>query len=158
MTTRIHVMFSVASSAVVVVAVVWGFALVGSPGTTRLQRFDQQRLNDLQTIFREIQSLCRDPDIKDELKRPLPATLEELATLARYERINRSDPETGQPYGYTVKDGTTYELRATFSLERDSDTDVFWNHPSGEHFFAVDTLDWPSPEFSQDPRREQPSL
>ena len=136
-------MFSVASSVVVVVAVVWGFALVGSPGTTRLQRFDQQRLNDLQTIFREIQSLCRDPDIKDQLKRPLPATLEQLATLARHERINLSDPETGQRYGYTVKDGMTYELSATFSLERDSDVEVFWNHPSGEHFFTIDALDPP---------------
>jgi hypothetical protein len=148
MTTRIHVMFSVASSAVVVVAIIWGFALVGLPGTTRLQRFDQQRLKDLQTIFREIQSLCRDPDIKDELKRPLPATLEELATLARYARVNLSDPETGQRYGYTVKDKTTYQLRATFSLERDSDVEVFWNHPPGEYSFTVDALDppedWPT--------------
>ena len=143
MTTRIHAVFSVVSSIVVVVAVVWGFALVGSPGTTRLQRFDHQRLNDLQTIFREIQSLCRDPDIKDELKRPLPATLEELATLARHERINLSDPGTGDLYSYTVKGETTYELCATFSLERDSDVDVFWNHPFGEHCFTVEALDPP---------------
>ena len=144
MTRRIHVMFSVASSVVVAVAVIWGFVLVGSPRTIRLQRFDQRRLNDLQTIFREIQSLCRDPyNRKGELKRPLPATLEELATLARHKRINLKDPETGQRYGYTVKDGTTYELSATFSLERDSDVEVFWNHPSGEHFFTVDTLDPP---------------
>jgi hypothetical protein len=143
MKTKAHMIFSVASSVVVVVAIVWGFALVGSPGTTRLQHFDQQRLNDLQTIFREIQSLCRDPDIKDELKRPLPATLEELVTLARHERINLSDPETGQHYGYTVKDETTYELSATFSLPRDSDVEVFWNHPSGKHFFTIDALDPP---------------
>ena len=143
MTTRIHTVFSVASSVVVVVAVVWGFALVGSPGTTRLQRFDQQRLDDLQTIFREIQSLCRDSDIKDELKRSLPETLDELASLARHERINLTDPETGQRYGYTLKDGTTYELCATFSLERDSDMQVFWNHLSGEHCFTVDALDPP---------------
>ena len=143
MTTRTHTLFSVASSVVVVVAIIWGFALVGSPGTTRLQRFDQQRLNDLRTIFHEIQSLCQDPDIKDELKRPLPETLDELATLARHARINLSDPESGQPYGYTVKDETTYELCATFSLERDSDRGVFWNHPSGEHCFTVDALDPP---------------
>ncbi len=143
MTTRIHVVFSVVSSVVVVVAVVWGSALVGSPGTTRLQRFDQQRLDDLETIFREIQSLCRDPDIKNELKRPLPATLDELAALARYERINLTDPETGQRYVYTVKDGTAYELCGTFSLERDSDVEVFWNHPSGRHCFTVDALDPP---------------
>jgi hypothetical protein len=144
MTTRIHALFSVASSVVVVVAVVWGFALVGSPGTTRLQRFDQQRLDDLQTIFREIQSLCRDPDVKiDELKRPLPKTLDELAALARHERINLTDPVTGQHYVYTVKDGTTYELCATFSFERNSDVTVFWNHPSGTHCFTIDVLDPP---------------
>jgi hypothetical protein len=152
MTTRVHVVFSVVSSLLVLLAVVWGFALVGSPGTTRLQRFDQQRLSDLQTIFREIQSLCRDPDLKDQLKHPLPATLEELAMLARHERINLSDPETRQPYGYTVKDGTTYELSATFSLQRDSDVEVFWNHPSGKYAFTIDTLDWPAPESSQDLR------
>ncbi len=143
MTTRIHTMFSVTSSIVVVAAVVWGAVLVGSPGTARLHRFDQQRLNDLQTIFREVQSLCQDPDIKQELKRELPATLDELATLARSERINLTDPETGEPYAYTIKDPTTYELCATFSLERDSDVDVFWNHSSGKHCFTVDALDPP---------------
>ena len=143
MTTRIHVLFSMASSMVVVVAVVWGVVLVGSPGTARLQRFDQQRLDDLQIIFREVQSLCQDPDIKDELKRALPDTLDELAALARSERINLTDPETGQRYVYAVEDGTTYELCATFSSERDSDVEVFWNHLSGTHCFTVDALDPP---------------
>jgi hypothetical protein len=128
---------------VVIGAVVWGVALVGTPGTARLQRFDQRRLGDLQTIFREVQLLCRDPDIKHELKRALPETLDDLEALARSERIRLTDPETGQRYVYTVKDGTTYELCATFSLERDSDVEVFWNHTSGRHCFTVDALDPP---------------
>ncbi|MCP3981453.1 MAG: hypothetical protein GY716_19310 [bacterium] len=143
MTTKVHMVFSVVFSMVVVGAVVWGVALVGTPGTARLQRLDRQRLEDLQTIFREVQSLCRDPDIKDELKRALPATLDELAALARSERISLADPETGQRYVYTVKTETTYELCATFSLERDSDAEVFWNHPPGTHCFTVDALDPP---------------
>lgn len=143
MTTRIHAVFSVVSSMVVVVTVVWGAVLVGSPGTARLRRFDQQRLEDLRTIFREVQSLCHDPDIKNKLKRALPKTLDELAVLARSERINLTDPETGERYVYTIKNATTYELRATFSLERDSDVDVFWNHPSGPHSFTIDALDPP---------------
>ncbi len=143
MTTRMHGLFSIASSTVVVAAVVWGAVLVGSPGTARVRRFDQQRLEDLQTIFREVQSLCHDPDIKDKLKRELPETLEELAGLARSERINVLDPETGERYGYTVKGATTYELCATFSLKRDSDLEVFWNHPPGKHCFTVDALDPP---------------
>ncbi len=143
MTTRIHVVFSIASSLVVGVAVVWGVVLVGSPGTARLQRFDQQRLSDLQTISREIQSLCHDTDIKDKLKRPLPKTLEELASLAQFERINLTDPQFGQRYLYTVKSETSYELCATFSMERNSDIEVFWNHPSGKNCFTVDALDPP---------------
>ncbi len=143
MTARIHTMFSVASTLVVAVAVVWGFVLVGSPGTTRLQRLDQRRLDDLQTIFREIQSLCHDEDIKDTLKRRLPQSLDELATLARRERINLSDPETGQPYRYAVTSETTYELCATFTLPRDSDSNVFWNHPAGERCFTINALDPP---------------
>lgn len=112
MTKRVHTVFSVASALVVVATVVWGAVLVGSPGTARLQRFDGQRLRDLRTISCEIQSLCHDPDIKDELRRPLPVSLEELVMLARFERIQLSDPETGQPYGYTVKSNTTYEVCA----------------------------------------------
>ncbi len=113
------------------------------PRPARLQRFDQQKLEDLQTIFREVQSLCQDPDIKKELKSALPDTLDELAALARSERINLTDPETRQRYVYTVKDGTAYELCGTFSLERDSDVKVFWNHPSGRHCFTVNVLDPP---------------
>jgi len=143
MTTRTHLMFSVALSVVTILAVVWGVTLVGLPGTARLQRFDRQRLQDLQTIFREVQSLCRDPDIKNELKRALPGTLDELAALARSEKITLTDPETGEHYIYTVKNGMTYELCATFSLERDSDMEVFWNHPSGSHCFSINALDPP---------------
>ncbi len=143
MTQRIHVIFSAAMSVVVIAAVVWGVALVGSPATARLQRFDHQRLEDLRTIHRELQSLCHDPDLKDQLKRELPGTLEELAMLARIERINLNDPETNQPYVYSVRDGTSYELCATFSRERDSDVAVFWNHREGRHCFTFDALDPP---------------
>lgn len=143
MMTRVHTVFSAASSVVVVVAVAWGFALVGSPGRSRLERFDQQRLDDLRTIFREIQWLCRDPDAENQLKRSLPRSLDELNTLARHERIHMTDPETGQRYEYTLKGETNYELCATFSRERNADMDVFWNHPSGRHCFTIDVLDPP---------------
>ena len=102
MNSRIHIAFSVTMSIVVLFAIVWGIDLAGSPATARIQRLDQQRLDDLQTIFREVQLLCHDPDIKNKLKRHLPLTLEELAELARSERINLTDPETGLSYVYTV--------------------------------------------------------
>ena len=100
-------------------------------------------MEDLRTIFREIQSLCQDPDINNELKRVLPETLDALASIARSEKISLADPETGKRYAYAVKDKLTYELCAMFSLERDSDAEVFRNHPSVRHCFTVYALDPP---------------
>lgn len=144
-TARIDLWFSIVFSAVVALTVAWGVALVGMPGTVRLQRFDQRRLEDLQTIYREIQLLCHDPDLPGELKRPLPETLEELTAQARSAKINSTDPKTGQPYAFAVTGDATYRLCATFALERDADDGVFWNHPAGEHCYTIDVLDRPTP-------------
>jgi hypothetical protein len=57
--------------------------------------------------------------------------------------LSLKDPETGQPYTYRVTGKTTYELCATFSLERKSEQNVFWNHPAGEHCFTINVLDPP---------------
>ena len=145
MTVRTHTAFGVAASLVVVSAIVWGFVLAGSPATRRLERLDEQRLQDLQTIAREIQSMVvyPYPDRKRELKEPLPRTLDEAVQRARGARLNPRDPETGEPYRYTVKNETTYELCARFTRQRESDFRVFWNHPAGEHCFTINVLDPP---------------
>jgi len=143
MTLRIHVAFAVAASVVVAFAVGWGFFLVGSPATRRLERFDERRLQDLQTIAREIQSMVENPNKKGTLKESLPRTLEDAARRARDERLNPRDPETGDPYVYRIKNESTYELCATFARKRDSDSGVFWNHPAGTHCFTINVLDRP---------------
>ena len=143
MTPRTHAVFAIAATTVVGFAVAWGFVLVGSPSTRRLERFDEQRLQDLQTIAREIQLMVEDPNEKGTLKEALPKTLAEAATRARDERVNPRDPETGEPYRYTVKSETTYELCATFARPRDWDSRVFWNHPAGAHCFTINVLDPP---------------
>jgi len=141
MSPRIHAAFAIVASVVVASAVAWGFVLVGSPAARRLERFDEQRLQDLQTIAREIQSMVVDPNKKGRLKESLPKTLEEAAKRARNARVNPRDPETGEPYAYTVKNETTYELCATFAQRRDWDSRVFWNHPAGAHCFTINVLD-----------------
>ena len=147
MTVRTHTAFGVAASIVVMSAIVWGFVLAGSPATRRLERLDEQRLQDLQTIAREIQSMVvypyAYPDRKRELKEPLPGTLDEAVQRARGARLNPRDPETGEPYRYTVKNETTYELCARFTRQRESDFRVFWNHPPGEYCFTIKVLDPP---------------
>src|SRR5262245_61065930 len=145
MTVRTHTAFGVAASIVVISVIVWGLVLAGSPATRRHERLDEQRLQDLQTIASEIQSMVVHPypDRKRELKEPLPRTLDEAIQRARGARLNPRDPETGEPYRYTVKNETTYELCARFTRKRESDFRVFWNHPAGEHCFTINVLDPP---------------
>lgn len=143
MTTGTHAVFGVAASIVVMFAIVWGFILAGSPANRRLERLDEQRLQDLQTVASEIQSMVAYTDGRKELKEPLPKTLDEAVRRARGARLNSRDPATGQPYRYTIKSETTYELCARFTRRRESDYRVFWNHPAGEHCFTINVLDPP---------------
>src|SRR5262249_33251710 len=95
MTVRTHAAFGVVASIVVAFAVVWGFILAGSPSTRRLERLDEQRLQDLRSIAGEIQSLVVNPDKKRELKESLPKTLDEAVQRSRGAKLNSRDPETG---------------------------------------------------------------
>lgn len=146
MTPRIHAAFAIAASAVVAGALAWGFFLVGSPMNRRQVRFDEQRLQDLQTISREIwQMVVESHGDKNELKEALPKTLVEAIERGRGQQMNSRDPETGEPYGYTVKSDSTFELCAQFSRPRDWDSNVFWNHPDGQHCYTINVLDPPPP-------------
>jgi hypothetical protein len=62
---------------------------------------------------------------------------------ARDERINLRDPETNEPYTYTVQNESTFELCATFTRPREYTSGVFWNHPAGRHCFTINVLDPP---------------
>ena len=142
MTVRTHTAFGVASSIVVTFAIVWGFVLAGSPRTRRLERLDEQRLGFANHSKRDSVDGCV-PGQERELKEPLPKTLDHAVQRARGARLNPRDPETGEPYRYTIKSETTYELCATFTRRRESDFRVFWNHPAGEHCFTINVLDPP---------------
>jgi hypothetical protein len=143
MSPRIHTAFAVVASVVVAFTVACGFILVGSPATRRLERFDEQRLQDLQTIAREIQWIVVDSNNKGTLKEALPMTLDDAAERARDKRLNPRDPETGEPYVYALTNETTFKLCATFARPREWDSNVFWNHPAGAHCFTINVLDPP---------------
>jgi hypothetical protein len=138
-----HRLLGLAAALVTVGVLAWGFVLVGSPDTRRLVRLDERRVEDLQRISQEIQRMVHDVRKPDVLERPLPRDLAEVKRQARYWDISLVDPETGEPYRYTVTSDKTYELCATFALSREKRTEVFWNHPAGPHCFVIDALDAP---------------
>ena len=144
-TNRLHRSFAAVASGVVLVTIVWGFVVAGSPGTARLHRFDDRRIEELQTISDEIESACLGatryaPLEERRLERPLPRTLEDVLELATRRRPEIQDPETGELYEYAMLDETRYRLCATFHAVRDEEYEPLWNHPAGRHCFEFDVL------------------
>lgn len=128
-------------------AVVASLLVAGSPSQARLQRYDQQRVADLQAIesavvtyaSRQYRILSGSGFVADEAL--LPEDLSVLRQLPGYADLFLSDPITRQQYGYRpVKDGS-YELCATFqaaSIDQapDSETSPTWSHGAGSTCFS----------------------
>ena len=139
-----------AGTAIILGAVVLGFALAGSPFTARLRRMDERRLADLKLIRETIQEMTTRRDYNFSTwvpTRPLPTSLDEVAEYRKTRQYGRAltvvDPTSGAQYSYRVTGDTKYELCAEFDLERDLRRELFWNHPAGKHCFAFDTLSPP---------------
>jgi len=100
----------VLASSFVIVAVVAGFMIVGSPSEQRSLRFDEKRVQDLQSIQSQVLTYWQQ-------KEKLPETLTDLANPLLGQSVSR-DPEfeSGKEYEYSTKGKLTFELCATFAL------------------------------------------
>lgn len=100
--------FAWVTSLVVLVAIVGGFFIVGTPTEQRMVRFDERRVNDLQVTQNEIVNYWIQKNI-------LPPTLNELKnSISGF--IPPVDPKTNTVYEYNIKSGLTFELCAEFNL------------------------------------------
>lgn len=129
-------------SAVVIFAIVFGIITIGSPGTQRAKKLDQQRISDLMNIQNEIvysqwQKIGDIPTNLDSLKDP----------ISNY--IVPTDPETKQNYEYRKISKNSFELCANFKTENKTNTDTSaaviknsyldnenWQHDSGRYCFT----------------------
>lgn len=141
-----HRIFAGIASLFVIIALVWGFSVIGSPFTERARKFDDRRIDDLRSIHSVILDIVHEGrpdwmnDVTPILQESLPRTLDDVSFRSRFEKLNISDPETQNPYVYKITGESTYELCAAFNLFRDEPFDVSWNHPAGEHCFRFDAL------------------
>jgi len=104
---RAHV---VAGAALVLalLTVLAGFVIVGTPSEMRMSRFDQQKVQDLQTLQYEIANYY-------QLKRELPDSLAELADPFTTYGLP-ADPQGGA-YRYEKTGDLSFRLCATFNRE-----------------------------------------
>jgi len=96
-----------AVGAIVLVSVVAGFFIVGSPAEQRERRFDGQRIEDLRDIQNRVINYW-------SRKGTLPGAIGNLQDELSGFRLP-VDPETEENYGYMVLGGLEFELCATFN-------------------------------------------
>ncbi|MEX0933624.1 MAG: DUF5671 domain-containing protein [Candidatus Paceibacterota bacterium] len=112
--------------------VVWGFVLVGSPAVQREIRFDAERVSNLEQIRWQIEGEARRTGVLYE-------TLDEYTFIRD---VSIVDPVTGEEYEYTLLSEDTYELCAVFTRESPSQNRSprvplypDWSHDAGRHCF-----------------------
>lgn len=129
-----------------IIAAAASLLVAGSPSRARLERYDYQRVADLQFIDGAVVTYAsRQYRLSGEAGLPtggalLPETLGALRQMPGYTEMFLADPITEQQYGYRVVDGVTYELCANFqapSAEQAADSPLAptWAHGVGQTCF-----------------------
>lgn len=128
--------WAIGSAIVIVVCIIWGFAVLGSPRTQQLLKYDEQKVNDLQNIEGSIQNFYATKGV-------LPSNFDELLTQNYY--INTTDSQTQKPYEYKKISKTTFDLCAEFNKELTKSNYVtqpmmyggnIWIHGAGRFCFS----------------------
>lgn len=141
--------FIISIIAVIALAVIVGFFVIGSPKQERLRRFDERRISDLQTIQWQIINYWQN-------KNNLPQSLSDLNDNISGFRVP-VDPEIGTVYEYVARGPLQFSLCATFAAETQKQGSLqsgvsvipeyqpgfspeYWNHGAGRTCFdrAID--------------------
>src|SRR3989338_3550757 len=98
-----------AAGVLVLITIIAGFFIIGTPQQIRVQKQDAIRVQDLQTIQWQVVNYWQQ-------KQKLPAGLAELADPIS-NAIIPVDPQTKEPYEYSSTGKMSFQLCATFALE-----------------------------------------
>lgn len=135
--------------ALVVLSLVFGFLVMGSPARARDLRFDERRVSDLSTIQWQVGEYWRNTGT-------LPADMATLTKDSIYGFVEPRDPDTNTAYEYTKTGDVTFTLCADFGLaslnnsisgetKYYSGIDSNWTHEAGRVCFEreVDPVRYP---------------
>jgi hypothetical protein len=132
-----------AAVVVILASIVWGFAILGSPRTQQLMKYDQQKIGDLQNINSQVYNYY-------QTKGGLPGSLADISGFNTYSVVP-VDQQTGKPYEYILvgQSAKAYQLCATFNKSSANngqtnsviqsypyDGTLSWSHPAGRYCFT----------------------
>jgi hypothetical protein len=126
---------AVAATVTVVVVVVLGFRMLGSPASQRLVQSDLRAVQALANLAQQIQFRWQNS------QKALPARLDTIPATAK------QNPITHEAFVYRPKSASAYELCATFVTDtrggEAADASNRWDparwaHPKGSYCFSLD--------------------
>ncbi|MFH1575584.1 MAG: DUF5671 domain-containing protein [Candidatus Nealsonbacteria bacterium] len=104
--SKIPKMLAWALSGVVIISIIAGFFIIGTPQKQRLRRFDEQRVSDLQVLQNQVVNHWVQ-------KEALPQNLGALEDSISGFSVPK-DPDTDASYEYAITSTLSFELCATF--------------------------------------------
>ena len=126
---------------IILVAIILGFSVLGSPQSQRLIRYDNQKVTDLQNIQYQVISYW-------QMNGKLPTSLSDMSAAQPYNIIPK-DPQSQTTYEYQKTDVMDFNLCAEFNKENMTNNLYYgdgmvrvgikgniiqndnWNHPAG---------------------------
>jgi len=111
MKSKIPKILAWALSFVILVSIIASFFIIGTPAVQRERRFDEQRVEDLQTLQNQIINYWTQ---KEVLPQNLGVLEDSISGFAVPE-----DPESDLPYEYNIIDSLSFELCAIFKTSSD---------------------------------------
>jgi hypothetical protein len=127
---RASIMVGGIASGLILIAIVGGFPIMGSPFTQREYRFDEDKINDLSAVQNQVVNHWQS-------KGALPKTLDELADSISGYRAPL-DSQTNKPYEYRVTGNTSFELCAEFNQKSRTDNS---NMPYSAYSYPEKSID-----------------
>lgn len=138
LTAKSRNIYRVVALLIIIGSVVWGFSVLGSPRTQQLFKYDEQKVNDLQSMNSEIQNYFYD-------KKVLPQSLSEISN-SNYYISSLIDKQNSKPYEYIKTNDTSYQLCAEFNKDSKEATtpNIYarpigypsWTHSAGHYCFT----------------------
>lgn len=153
--SKVRKMWLIGVGIVILISIILGFSILGSPQTQRLIRYDNQKITDLQNIQWQVISYWQMNGI-------IPTNLKELEKTQQY--ILPTDPQSKTDYEYKKTGEMTFELCSDFSSENMTNQNNMavapvnypvkggiiqnenWNHKAGRQCFerVIDPVAYPT--------------
>jgi len=93
---------------IILISIVLGFVIIGSPKSQRLKRLDFEKINDIQQLQSSVVSFW-------QVNNKLPQGLEEVR--GQYGYFDMNQPDSSKPYEYSIVSPNSFEICAEFNFD-----------------------------------------